>query len=39
VVRGSSTICAASPCQATLPPNGAVVVTYSSAPTMVKDVQ
>jgi hypothetical protein len=38
VTRGGITVCAASPCQVTLPPNKSMVVTYSSAPTMVKDV-
>lgn len=38
VARGSIVVCAASPCQTFLPPNTAIVVTYSSAPTMAKDI-
>ena len=37
--RGATTVAAASPAQITLPPFGTVQVTYSAAPTMVKDVQ
>lgn len=39
VDRGATTVCTASPCQVTLPPNGSVTVTYSVLPTMVKDIQ
>jgi hypothetical protein len=39
VVRGSTTICTASPCSLLLGVGTPVVVTYSSAPTMTKDVQ
>lgn len=39
VARGASTICSASPCYVALPPNGSVVVTYTVAPTVVKDIQ
>jgi hypothetical protein len=39
VTRGGSTICTASPCTVTLYPMASLVVTYSSAPTMIKDIQ
>jgi len=38
VQRGGITICSATKCQVDLPPNGTLTVTYTSAPTMVKDV-
>ena len=39
IKRGATTVATASPAQITLPPFGTVQVTYSAAPTMVKDVQ
>jgi hypothetical protein len=39
VTRGGTTVCATSPCSVMLAPGNALVVTYSSAPTMAKDVQ
>lgn len=39
IKRGSTQIASASPAQVTLPPGGTLQVTYSGAPTMVKDIQ
>jgi hypothetical protein len=36
---GSTTVAAASPAQLSIAPNQAVTVTYTVAPTMVKDIQ
>ena len=38
IKRGSTTVATSSPAQITLPPFGSLQVTYSVAPTMVKDV-
>lgn len=39
VKRGSTTVATSSPCRVSLEPGQTLVVTYSSAPTMIKDVK
>lgn len=39
IKRGATTVAAASPAQALLPPGGTLQVTYTVAPTMIKDIQ